>query len=144
MFLSHSSAPSKGILQISVGSETTNVCGEGLKKTDADVVCRHLGYQKAYSLMSIPNPMDVKAATISRLYCSGNHIKLSQCKVTIADSKSCLQLSYIECKYGWIKQPYQTCFVRRHFDFETQHSGHLPFQDSKTHSGSVLHPHGVA
>ena len=102
MSLSHSSLPYEGVVQITTGSGTKNVCWQTLKNGARDTVCRHLGYYKAYSLVNVSVPTDAKHATFSgSINCHHQGKYLSQCATSFSSSKSCSGLSYIHCvTYG--------------------------------------------
>ena len=100
VFLSHSSVPSKGVLQVAVDKKTRDVCFRYFDKARAIAVCRSLGYKKIYSLYTVAIAKDAKDAAPAQLSCHGNEMLLSQCGVAIAYGKNLPELTYIECKYG--------------------------------------------
>ncbi len=96
--LSYSSVPYKGVLQITTDSGTKNVCWQSSLNLDKDIVCHHLGYYNAYSLVNISTPTDAKDATFpGSINCNGEEKYLSQCSINALASESCSGLSYIEC-----------------------------------------------
>ena len=63
-----------------------------------------MGYDRAYSLVNVSSPTDVKDETFSgSINCHYEDKYLSECSVTASASQSCSGLSYVECKYGMIK-----------------------------------------
>ena len=99
--LSYSSVPYKGVLQITTDSGTKNVCWQSSLNLDKDIVCHHLGYYNAYSLVNISTPTDAKDATFpGSINCNGEEKYLSQCSINASASESCSGLSYIGCIPG--------------------------------------------
>ncbi len=98
MSLSNSSVPYKGVLQIITDDGTKNVCWQSLQNLTKNIVCRHLGYYAAYSLVNISIPTNAKDATFSgSINCTGEEKYLSQCSINASASESCSELSYIIC-----------------------------------------------
>ena len=98
MTLSYSSVPYKGVVQIITDSGTENICWESLKNQAKYVVCRHLGYDDAYSLVNISIPTNVKDTTFSgSINCNGEEKYLSQCSINASASETCSGFSYIGC-----------------------------------------------
>jgi hypothetical protein len=102
--LSNSSLPYKGVVQITTDGGTKNICWESLQDYYAKrTVCRHLGYDGAYSLVNVSAPTDAKYATFSgNINCNGDEKYLSQCSIAASASQSCSGLAYIQCKCGKI------------------------------------------
>ena len=105
VYLSNSSLPYKGVVQITTDGGTKCVCWESLQNYWAkQTVCRHLGYGRSYSLVNVSAPTDAKNATFSgSIKCNGGEKYLSQCSITASVSQSCSGLSYIQCKCGKIE-----------------------------------------
>ena len=96
--LSYPSVPHEGVLQITTDGGTKNVCWKSLNDVSSHVVCRHLGYDDAYSLINVSVPTDAKHATFSgSISCNGDEKYLSQCSINSSSSESCSALSYIHC-----------------------------------------------
>ena len=96
--LSYSSLPYKGVVQITIDGETKNVCWGGLDYWSGEVVCRHLGYDRSYSVVNVSIPRNAKEATFSGSINYNSDAKfLSQCSISASSSRSCLGLSYIKC-----------------------------------------------
>ena len=105
MFLSYSSLPYKGVVQIAIDGETKNVCWQSSNLLAMYIVCRHLGYNYVSSLVNIPTPTDAKNATFSgSINCNWGERYLSQCSINASANESCSELSYIQCKCGKMKQ----------------------------------------
>ncbi len=91
---SSTSVPCKGVVQIFTDSGTKNVCWQSLKNQAKDIVCRHLGYYKAYSLVNISTPTNAKDSTFSgSINCNGEEKYLSQCSINASASERCSELS---------------------------------------------------
>ena len=98
MTLSYSSVPYKGVVQIITDSGTKNVCWESLNNQAKDIVCLHLGYYRAYSLVNISIPKDAKDTTFSgSINCNGEEKYLSQCSIIASAGETCSGMSYIGC-----------------------------------------------
>ena len=98
MSLSYSSLPYKGVVQITIDGKTKNVCWGSLKNQASDTVCRHLGYEEAYSLINVAVPTDAKHGIFSgSISCVEGEKYLSQCLINSSSSESCSGLSYIHC-----------------------------------------------
>ena len=98
VFLSNSSLPNEGFLQIITDNGTKSVCGESLLNNAKNVVCAQLGYQRSDSLVQMAVPSDNKDPIFSgSINCNGGTKNLSQCSITTS-SESCSKLSYIKCK----------------------------------------------
>jgi hypothetical protein len=105
--LSYSSLPYEGVVQITIDSETKNVCSLSLQQNynAMSTVCRHLGYDSGYFLVGRSTPTDDKNATFSgSINCNRNERYLSQCSITASANESCSELSYIQCKCGKMKR----------------------------------------
>jgi hypothetical protein len=76
------------------------VCWETLKyPTPANIVCRQLGYHRAYKPVGVSVPTNAKDATFSgSIYCDEQEKSLSQCSIHVGANKRCSALSNIECK----------------------------------------------
>ena len=99
--LSYSSLPYGGVVQITTGNGTKNVCSQSLQQNywTQETVCSHLGHNRAYSVVNISTPRDAKNATFSgSINCNYGDRYLSQCSITASANESCSQLLYIECK----------------------------------------------
>ena len=101
VFLSNSSQPYEGFVQIKTDSEPLRVkyaCYQSLKEAD-NVICRQLGYTRADSLVEkTASPVTNDAKFNGTIDCSGHENRLSQCSTTNSDG-SCPQLSYINCEF---------------------------------------------
>ena len=96
LHLSHSSLPNEGFVQIVTKySGNKTVCWQSLKNAK-NVVCRHLGYTRASSLVNKTTPASVKESTLGSLDCDDGETDLSGCSFTAA-SGSCSGLFYIKC-----------------------------------------------
>ncbi len=95
--LSYSTVPYKGVAQITTDSGIKNVCWQSLRKKFKDIVCRHLGYNRAYSIVNVSTPTNVKDATFASINCDDEEKYLSQCSINVSASESCSGLSYIKC-----------------------------------------------
>ncbi len=97
--LSYSSVPYKGVVQITTESGTKNVCWQSSMRNLATyIVCRHLGYSRAYSFVNVSTPTNAKDATFSgSINCNGEEKYLSQCSINVSANESCSGLLYIEC-----------------------------------------------
>jgi uncharacterized phage-associated protein len=105
--LSYSSLPYEGVVQITTGNGTKNVCSQSLQQNyDAmSTVCRQLGHNGAYFLVNISHQTDAKNATFSgSINCNYGDRYLSQCSINASASESCSGLAYIQCKCGKMKQ----------------------------------------
>ena len=86
------------MVQITTDSGTKNVCWESLKNNAKYAVCRHLGYQRLHTLVSVPASTDNKEATFSgSINCNSDYKFLSQCSINASTAESCSQLSYVYC-----------------------------------------------
>ena len=103
MSLSYSSAPYKGVVQITTDGGTKNVCWESLKNSGywaQRTVCRHLGMDSSASLVNVSVPSNVKKATFSgSINCNYETKFLSQCSISTSSGENCSELSYIDCKF---------------------------------------------
>jgi hypothetical protein len=97
--LSYSSLPYEGVVQITTGGGTKNVCWQSLKNSAKDVFCRQLGYGYLFiPLLNVSAPTDAKSATFSgSIDCNGSEKYLSQCSITSSANKSCSEFSHIHC-----------------------------------------------
>ena len=106
MFLSNSSLPYEGVVQIVTGNGTKNVCWGSLKNDAKDVVCKYLGYQYAQSLVKKPTPTKDKGVTFSgSIDCNDGFQEkyLSQCSIRASTGENCSEISYIHCVNGKTK-----------------------------------------
>ena len=98
MFLTSSSLPNEGFVQIITDKGTKSVCGKSLLNNAKNVICTQLGYERSDSLVQLAAPLDNKDAIFSgNIDCNGGEKNLSQCSITTS-SESCSKLSYIKCK----------------------------------------------
>ena len=106
MFLSNSSLPYEGVVQIVTGNGTKNVCWESLKNDAKDVVCKYLGYQYAQSLVKKPASTNDKYATFSGSIDCNDAFReryLSQCSINASTKETCSEVSYVHCVLGKTK-----------------------------------------
>ncbi|XP_028402631.1 uncharacterized protein LOC114525466 isoform X2 [Dendronephthya gigantea] len=95
--LSNSSLPNEGIVRITANNWTKSVCAGSLNDKAKNIVCAHMGYKRAESVVNTPVLPDSKIEIFSgTINCNHDDNDLSFCSLTISTS-SCSQLSYIKC-----------------------------------------------
>ena len=103
VFLSNSSVPYKGVVQITTGNGTKNVCWKSLKNSAKHRICRYLGYTYAQSLVKRPTTKNDKVATFSgSIDCDDDWRQryITQCSINASTSETCSEISYIHCVNG--------------------------------------------
>ena len=103
VFLSNSSVPYEGVVQITTGNGTKNVCWKSLKNKAKRRICRYLGYDHAHFLVKMPVSKNDKVATFSgSIDCNDDWQQryVSQCSISASTSKTCSEISYIHCISG--------------------------------------------
>ncbi|XP_028416864.1 uncharacterized protein LOC114541079 [Dendronephthya gigantea] len=95
--LTNSSLPNEGIVQITANNWTKSVCAGSLNNKAKNVVCAHMGYKRAESVVNTSVLPDSKDEIFSgTINCNHDDNDLTFCSFTNSTS-SCSQLSYIKC-----------------------------------------------
>ena len=99
VFLSHSSLPNEGLLQITTENGTKSVCWESLDISAPNIICRQLGYAQSGDISSTALSSDTNNEIFSgSIKCNRKFRSLLQCSI-ISSTAICSNFSYIKCKF---------------------------------------------